>query len=1166
MAGDDVTITIRANNGDAIRAFRDVNGHLRDMRGRFVSEGNAMSGAMGRVSSSIAGVKGVLIPLATAAVPVMAKMAVSAGAVAVKTAGAGLALGAFGAALAGQVGSLSEAAKAQQKYTDAVAKHGRGSKQAADAQRAVQAELASMPQATARASAALGTLKDTFRSFSDSTAKFTMAPVEKSFALMGQVIPKLTPMVKGASNELDRLVSVAGGAVASPGFDALSERLSAFANQSLKEAVDGIIHFTRALSEGEASGPIKAFMDYAAQNGPAVQETLSTVGSAVTTLVEAAAEAGPGMLTLVNAAAGLVAALPPELVATVMQLALGLKLVTLAGAGAAAISGGIATLGARLTALGAASTAAGGGIAGLRAAFLALGTAAKASIVVGAIAAVVVAFGKLGDIGREAPPNVDKLTTSLGQLGRTGKVSGEAARLFGKDLDGLYDSVRNITDPSTADQIQNGLVKVFSLGFADSTPSQEARKHLDGIDDSLTNLVRGGKADLAAAAFKRMKDEYSAGGKDVSEFTNQMDGYKSALADVKFEQDLIADSMGIFGEAAQDTSAKLDAQKSAADGLRASLLALNEVNRSAYDAQIGFEESLDKLTESFKEHGDTLNLDTDAGRRNGEAMSAAAAAQDELIASGLAAGESLGSMTKKSDELRETMMRLATDAFDGNKAKATDYVNTLLGMPGEIKTLVKLEREEAIAGLETVREAIRATPDAKEVKVSTLNGAAIAALEAVGLKTKQLPDGKTAVYTANGQALGGIGAVSTALNNLDGKNANTTITTTHVAKYVSYKGKTIFEGSAGRMATGGVVRGPGTDTSDSVPIMASNDEFIVNAKSSRKHRRLLEAINDDEIPRFAKGGSIGRAARSAARGARDEIRDATSGTTERNLLKLMDTISRGHIKMATALKQVTSALDKAKDKLGDLKSTASQLSNSVKSGVLSASNITRSADRDQPVTVRSIVGGLVQSRDKATAFAQALKDLRKRGLSNSLLRQVAEAGIEGGGLETAGALLRASSSELKSINSLQSQIGTAAGAAGKTTADALYGSQIKSQEKLVKALDRLADALKAKKKAAGGIGGGLTVVGEDGPELLRLPEGSTVYPAGQSRQMAWQSMLNAPAPVSRRASASASAVQGQPIIVHQTIELDGRVVAKQIFDPMRGEIHRRGGLKALERN
>jgi hypothetical protein len=73
------------------------------------------------------------------------------------------------------------------------------------------------------------------------------------------------------------------------------------------------------------------------------------------------------------------------------------------------------------------------------------------------------------------------------------------------------------------------------------------------------------------------------------------------------------------------------------------------------------------------------------------------------------------------------------------------------------------------------------------VKVDTLNAAAIAALEAVGLKTRQLPDGRTEVYTANGQALGPIGAVLTALNNLDGKTADTYVTSHFTSIYTVKK-------------------------------------------------------------------------------------------------------------------------------------------------------------------------------------------------------------------------------------------------------------------------------------------------------------------------------------------------------------------------------------------
>src|SRR5688500_14480514 len=199
MAGDDVTIVITANSGQAVRAFRDVNGQLRDMRGRFVAEGNAMSGAMNRVAASIGGVRGSIIPLTAAAAPLAAALAP----IAAKAAGAGLAVGAFGAAVAGQISSLSEAAEAQKKYTDAVAQHGRGSQQAAEAARMVGASLAGMPYGTARAAVGFQTLKDSFQSWSDDISGFTMKPVTKSFAVLQEMIPKLTPMATGAADQLN---------------------------------------------------------------------------------------------------------------------------------------------------------------------------------------------------------------------------------------------------------------------------------------------------------------------------------------------------------------------------------------------------------------------------------------------------------------------------------------------------------------------------------------------------------------------------------------------------------------------------------------------------------------------------------------------------------------------------------------------------------------------------------------------------------------------------------------------------------------------------------------------------------------------------------------------------------------------------------------------------
>ena len=58
------------------------------------------------------------------------------------------------------------------------------------------------------------------------------------------------------------------------------------------------------------------------------------------------------------------------------------------------------------------------------------------------------------------------------------------------------------------------------------------------------------------------------------------------------------------------------------------------------------------------------------------------------------------------------------------------------------------------------------------------------------------------------------------------------------------------------LAEGGHVSGPGTATSDSIPAMLSNGEFVVNAKATRKYGNLLHAINSGRIPAFADGGAV----------------------------------------------------------------------------------------------------------------------------------------------------------------------------------------------------------------------------------------------------------------------------------------------------------------------
>ena len=62
-------------------------------------------------------------------------------------------------------------------------------------------------------------------------------------------------------------------------------------------------------------------------------------------------------------------------------------------------------------------------------------------------------------------------------------------------------------------------------------------------------------------------------------------------------------------------------------------------------------------------------------------------------------------------------------------------------------------------------------------------------------------------------------------------------------------------GMVQQFSNGGALWGAGTSTSDSIPALLSNGEFVVNAAATRRHRALLEAVNQN---RYASGGAVGK--------------------------------------------------------------------------------------------------------------------------------------------------------------------------------------------------------------------------------------------------------------------------------------------------------------------
>ncbi|AVV46828.1 hypothetical protein C6376_41425 [Streptomyces sp. P3] len=253
----------------------------------------------------------------------------------------------------------------------------------------------------------------------------------------------------------------------------------------------------------------------------------------------------------------------------------------------------------------AAAAGAPGAIGGVTAAIGGLSRGAKLAMAGTGLGLLLLTLSELSSSSQRPKPDVDKLSTSIAELGRSGKVGGEALRAYGADLGGLSDSLQKITDPQGIDRVQQAIISFFGT---DSTPVKNAKEDIDALDKSLASLVSGGKADLAAAGLDATIKKMGLTSKEAAELRAELGDYSDALAGQALEQQLAAESMGLFGEQAQTVQGQLEAQKQSADGLRQSIQALNEVNRQGLSGMIGFEAAIDAASKAASENAGVLDM------------------------------------------------------------------------------------------------------------------------------------------------------------------------------------------------------------------------------------------------------------------------------------------------------------------------------------------------------------------------------------------------------------------------------------------------------------------------------------------------------------------------------------------------------------------------------
>jgi hypothetical protein len=555
-----------------------------------------------------------------------------------------------------------------------------------------------------------------------------------------------------------------------------------------------------------------------------------------------------------------------------------------------------------------------------------------------------------------------------------------------------------------------GGIEGMSTSFVDSGQSAgELKKQLADVNKEIAEMqkIRDVAEDLGPSGGEFHRQKFNATDQDL------------AAAQTKRRNLLAA-----ISEAESGAAANTREHAAAVKSLTQSMQELNNEMLGKLDARAAMEESIDNAAKKAKEFSGAIKIQNGQfdlahtkSREVYESLAQVARNTAEAATQAEKAHAPLSEINAVWGRGRSQLMALGT-AFGVPKSELELFIDTVLATPESVKTKLEVEKAQADAAVAETKRKLHEVDGTKAEAQATVD---------------------------NFRAMERASMVESKLNAIDGRTATATLVinqfkTTTIKTIQQYQKEFLtgrsqhditgatggkFTGRAFKRgyANGGRVHGPGTGTSDDVfAPWLSNGEFVIRADSVRKYgERMLNMINEGSYAKmgFAKGGSV----RGEARQAIKPIKEATSGTTEKNLLRLMGQIIKGSIKMATALKSVTSALDKAKNKLSSIKSEAKSLSSSVKSRTMTG--ITEGVNTDKAVTMSALMTRMTRGRDKAVAFSRALKTLRKRGLAKGLLRQVAEAGVDGGGLETAGALLRSSGSELKSINSLYGQMSSA---------------------------------------------------------------------------------------------------------------------------------------------
>ncbi|MGC4112326.1 MAG: phage tail tape measure protein [Nocardioides sp.] len=441
----------------------------------------------------------------------------------------------------------------------------------------------------------------------------------------------------------------------------------------------------------------------------------------------------------------------------------------------------------------------------------------------------------------------------------------------------------------------NTLFSIPSAITGIKTSFQTDTDTIEEFDQQLASLVEGGHAQEAASAFQAIKDAAADQGVSASDVTSRFDAYRTAI---------------------QNAASASDAATASTQGLAGAV----------------------------KRAGKTIE----------DTSQAAQAAR------------------KTSHQYAESWVGMGKDISNA-KVSLTDWIKELQHQADALKNFRVNAQTAAKKGLDeglivslnkagpTGALRMKQLADATKQQIAAANAAWRSQSHQVDLSTDQIasyiahiPQSWTTRVAVNGvdQAIQQALAVKRALDGIDkvvNVHINVTRNTNALLADVNTPPK--------KHASGGSIVGPGGPTSDSVPIWASNGEFMMRASAVNRYGlAFMTAVN---AGRFASGGLIGASGEAAVQSGSDDPQ---------------------HRALRHSLAADSKALDDHKQHLDSLTSTMKQYASSVAG------------------TFRSDLFGDTSAWGSSSPQATLKTDIANAKAMNQALHRLVREGVHGGAL------------------------------------------------------------------------------------------------------------------------------------------------------------------------